>query len=49
MNKTKRKYPKRGFGSMKRKDVLRIARMGGYAVSKNRKHMAFIGAIGGAA
>lgn len=32
---------------MKAEDVLRIARMGGTAVSRNREHMARIGFIGG--
>ena len=38
----------RGFAAMKPEDVLRICTMGGRTVSRNRKHMAEIGAIGGA-
>lgn len=39
---------RRGFASMDPKTKLRIARAGGRAVSKNRRHMAEIGRIGGA-
>jgi general stress protein YciG len=37
----------RGFRAMKKSKQVKIARLGGLAVSKNRKHMARIGAIGG--
>lgn len=39
----------RGFAAMSAEQKRRIASMGGKMVSKNRKHMAAIGAVGGAA
>jgi hypothetical protein len=42
-----RKPRPRGFAAMKRADVLKIASLGGKTISRNRKHMALIGGIGG--
>ena len=42
-----RKPRPRGFAAMKKADVLRIAALGGKTISKDRKHMALIGGIGG--
>ena len=41
------KQAKKGFGSMNREKAAFIQRKGGLAVSKNKKHMARIGKIGG--
>jgi len=46
--KNKPEEPKpRGFAVMSAEDTRRIARMGGEAVSRNRKHMREIGKKGG--
>lgn len=41
------KKQKRGFASMSAEARSEIARLGGIAVSRNRRHMASIGAVGG--
>jgi general stress protein YciG len=39
---------RKGFAAMTPEEVVRIARMGGKAISKDRNHMRNIGRIGGA-
>lgn len=41
------KKQRKGFRCMAKEDVTRIARMGGRAVSRNKKWMACIGSLGG--